>query len=75
MNKLWLYSILFCSDLGDIGYYDEDEYIYIVDRLKELIKVKGFQVSILQLMYLDTFLEFYMLSRLQQRYILAIQLK
>merc|ERR1719334_2960334 len=28
---------------GDIGYYDEKENLYIVDRLKELIKVKGFQ--------------------------------
>lgn len=30
---------------GDIGYYDESELIYIVDRLKELIKYKGFQVG------------------------------
>ncbi|MCE7984911.1 MAG: 4-coumarate--CoA ligase family protein [Caldilinea sp. CFX5] len=30
---------------GDIGYYDEDGYFYIVDRLKELIKYKGFQVA------------------------------
>jgi acyl-CoA synthetase (AMP-forming)/AMP-acid ligase II len=30
---------------GDIGYYDEDGHFYIVDRLKELIKVKGFQVA------------------------------
>ena len=29
---------------GDIGYYDENECVYIVDRLKELIKYKGFQV-------------------------------
>ena len=28
-----------------IGYYDNDGYFYIVDRLKELIKVKGFQVA------------------------------
>ena len=27
------------------GYYDEDGYLYITDRLKELIKVKGFQVA------------------------------
>ncbi|CAG5052928.1 unnamed protein product [Parnassius apollo] len=30
---------------GDIGYYDEDKYFYIVDRLKELIKYKGYQVA------------------------------
>lgn len=30
---------------GDIAYYDEDRYFFIVDRLKELIKYKGFQVS------------------------------
>lgn len=29
---------------GDVGYYDEDEYFYIVDRIKELIKYKGYQV-------------------------------
>lgn len=31
---------------GDIAYYDEELDFYITDRLKELIKVKGFQVSI-----------------------------
>ncbi|KAH7697658.1 Protein ACS-14 [Aphelenchoides avenae] len=30
---------------GDIGYTDEDGHLYIVDRMKELIKVKGLQVS------------------------------
>jgi acyl-CoA synthetase (AMP-forming)/AMP-acid ligase II len=30
---------------GDIGYVDEADYFYIVDRLKELIKYKGFQVA------------------------------
>ncbi|XP_014509531.1 4-coumarate--CoA ligase 1-like [Vigna radiata var. radiata] len=29
---------------GDIGYIDDDDEIFIVDRLKELIKYKGFQV-------------------------------
>ena len=29
---------------GDIGYYDDDQHFFIVDRLKELIKVKGSQV-------------------------------
>jgi acyl-CoA synthetase (AMP-forming)/AMP-acid ligase II len=30
---------------GDIGYADEDGHFFIVDRLKELIKYKGFQVA------------------------------
>jgi len=30
---------------GDIGYCDEDGFFYIVDRIKELIKVKGYQVA------------------------------
>lgn len=30
---------------GDIAQVDEDGYFYMVDRLKELIKVKGFQVA------------------------------
>ncbi|CAO1315847.1 unnamed protein product [Diamesa serratosioi] len=34
----WLHS-------GDIGYYDDDFQFYIVDRLKELIKYKAFQVA------------------------------
>lgn len=29
---------------GDLAYYDEDGSFFITDRLKELIKVKGFQV-------------------------------
>lgn len=29
---------------GDIGHYDDNNEFYITDRLKELIKVKGFQV-------------------------------
>ncbi len=30
---------------GDIAYVDEDEYFYVIDRVKELIKYKGFQVA------------------------------
>ncbi|EDV22035.1 uncharacterized protein TRIADDRAFT_29779 [Trichoplax adhaerens] len=29
---------------GDVGHYDEEGHIFIVERLKELIKYKGFQV-------------------------------
>ena len=30
---------------GDLAKYDSDGYFYILDRLKELIKYKGFQVA------------------------------
>ncbi|KAH7484693.1 hypothetical protein KRP22_005855 [Phytophthora ramorum] len=30
---------------GDVGYIDQDGYVFIVDRLKELIKYKGHQVA------------------------------
>ncbi|XP_043709077.1 4-coumarate--CoA ligase 2-like [Telopea speciosissima] len=30
---------------GDVGYVDDDDELFIVDRLKEIIKYKGFQVA------------------------------
>ncbi len=30
---------------GDVGYVDDNDYFYIVDRVKELIKYKGMQVA------------------------------
>eukprot|EP00980_Cylindrotheca_fusiformis_P028911 scaffold22672_cov141-Cylindrotheca_fusiformis.AAC.14 len=30
---------------GDVAYYDEENYFFIKDRIKELIKVRGFQVA------------------------------
>ncbi|XP_010518843.1 PREDICTED: 4-coumarate--CoA ligase-like 6 isoform X2 [Tarenaya hassleriana] len=30
---------------GDIAYFDQDGYLFIIDRIKEIIKYKGFQIS------------------------------
>lgn len=40
---------------GDYGHFDESGNLYIVDRLKELLKFKGFQVK-LSIFYLSVFL-------------------
>jgi len=37
-GKKWMYT-------GDVGYVDENENLYLVDRIKEMIKYKGHQVS------------------------------
>jgi 4-coumarate--CoA ligase len=40
-DKGWLHT-------GDVGYIDDDGDVFIVDRIKELIKYKGFQVHALR---------------------------
>jgi len=38
-SELKLYTCI-----GDFGHFDENGNLYIMDRLKELLKYKGFQV-------------------------------
>ncbi len=44
MGKVGNFDEEDCLFVGDVGYYDEEGFFFIVDRIKELIKYKGFQV-------------------------------
>ena len=44
----WLHS-------GDVGYYDDDGKFFIVDRIKEMIKVRDMQVRERILVMLSVF--------------------
>ena len=46
---IWLIDLILF--VGDIGYYDENKFLFIVDRIKELIKHKGQQVTTIVLLY------------------------
>ena len=52
LNKAQQTKEIFSSDgwlkTGDIGYYDEEQDFYIIDRIKDLIKYKGHQVRCLK---------------------------
>jgi len=58
------FLLFFFLYIGDIGYLDEQGNLFIVDRLKELIKYKGFQVAPAELeallvLFLCFFLQFF----------------
>lgn len=54
---------------GDLCHIDEDGFLFIVDRLKELIKYKGYQVNISPL-----YIYIYMFATLMLTYILILDM-
>lgn len=54
---------------GDIGYYDPEGSFFLVDRLRELIKYKGYEVTPISI----TFYTSYIYSRILQVVIFKIK--
>lgn len=44
-NEFWGNGILTFRPTGDVGILDEKDNLYVVDRLKDVIKYKGLQVA------------------------------
>lgn len=42
---------------GDLGYFDEHSQLFIVDRIKELIKCNGFQVFSLPVIIMEVLMQ------------------
>lgn len=43
---------------GDVGYIDEDECFYVVDRIKDMMKYQAWHVSTRMRIYPENYLEF-----------------